>query len=112
MVFSRVHVFVRISDGGAALNTKALIAMEEKYAAHNYHPLPAVFSKAKGCVMWDPEGRKYYDFLSAYSAVNQGAHDRENKTFLQSLSLIWFHIMFAIMFVSQNRINLHCFGVF
>eukprot|EP00823_Brevimastigomonas_motovehiculus_P004920 TRINITY_DN336_c0_g2_i1.p1 TRINITY_DN336_c0_g2~~TRINITY_DN336_c0_g2_i1.p1 ORF type:complete len:461 (+),score=133.95 TRINITY_DN336_c0_g2_i1:97-1479(+) len=54
------------------LSTQQLIDMEDKYAAHNYHPLPAVFSKAKGCVMWDPEGKKYYDFLSAYSAVNQG----------------------------------------
>lgn len=38
----------------------------------SYHPLPIVFSKAKGIYVWDPEGRRYYDFLSAYSAVNQG----------------------------------------
>lgn len=38
----------------------------------SYHPLPVVFSKAKGIHVWDPEGRKYFDFLSAYSAVNQG----------------------------------------
>lgn len=38
----------------------------------SYHPLPVVFSKAKGVYVWDPEGRKYFDFLSAYSAVNQG----------------------------------------
>lgn len=66
-----MHAVVRISDC-LALSSKGLIAMEEKFAAHNYHPLPAVFAKAKGCVMWDPEGKKYYDFLSAYSAVNQG----------------------------------------
>ncbi|QPG76379.1 ornithine aminotransferase [Brettanomyces nanus] len=45
---------------------------EEKYAAHNYHPLPVVFARAKGAHVWDPEGNEYLDFLSAYSAVNQG----------------------------------------
>lgn len=45
---------------------------EHKYAAHNYHPLPVVFHKAKGAHVWDPEGNEYLDFLSAYSAVNQG----------------------------------------
>lgn len=49
-----------------------LVALEHKYSAHNYHPLPVVFAKAKGVEVWDPEGRKYLDFLSAYSAVNQG----------------------------------------
>jgi len=48
------------------------IALEEKYGAHNYHPLPVVLSKGKGVHVWDIEGNKYYDFLSAYSAVNQG----------------------------------------
>ncbi|KAI5955381.1 CAR2 [Candida jiufengensis] len=46
--------------------------LEEKYSAHNYHPLPVVFTKAKGAHVWDPEGKEYLDFLSAYSAVNQG----------------------------------------
>ena len=46
--------------------------MEDKYGAHNYHPLPVVLSKGKGAFLWDVEGKKYYDFLSAYSAVNQG----------------------------------------
>jgi len=46
--------------------------MEDKYGAHNYHPLGVVLSKAKGPFMWDVEGKKYFDFLSAYSAVNQG----------------------------------------
>ncbi|CAN3355826.1 ornithine aminotransferase [Diutina catenulata] len=45
---------------------------EEDYSAHNYHPLPVVFHKAKGAKVWDPEGKEYLDFLSAYSAVNQG----------------------------------------
>ncbi|XP_019626521.1 PREDICTED: ornithine aminotransferase, mitochondrial-like [Branchiostoma belcheri] len=45
---------------------------EERYGAHNYHPLPVALSKAKGVFVWDVEGKRYYDFLSAYSAVNQG----------------------------------------
>lgn len=45
---------------------------EATYAAHNYHPLPIVFSRASGCTVWDPENIEYLDFLSAYSAVNQG----------------------------------------
>ncbi|KAG7193541.1 ornithine aminotransferase [Scheffersomyces spartinae] len=45
---------------------------EEAYSAHNYHPLPVVFHKAQGAHVWDPEGKEYLDFLSAYSAVNQG----------------------------------------
>lgn len=45
---------------------------ESEYSAHNYHPLPVVFSKAQGAHVWDPEGKEYLDFLSAYSAVNQG----------------------------------------
>lgn len=48
------------------------MAMEGRYGAHNYHPLPVVLQKGKGVFVWDVEGRKYYDFLSAYSAVNQG----------------------------------------
>ena len=49
-----------------------LIALEEKYGAHNYHPLPVVLEKGEGVFVWDVEGKRYYDFLSAYSAVNQG----------------------------------------
>jgi ornithine--oxo-acid transaminase len=45
---------------------------EHTYAAHNYHPLPIVFARASGTSVWDPEGKHYLDFLSAYSAVNQG----------------------------------------
>ena len=48
------------------------IDLEKKYGAHNYHPLPVVLKKGKGVFVWDVEGKKYYDFLSAYSAVNQG----------------------------------------
>ncbi|MBV7441884.1 ornithine--oxo-acid transaminase [Weeksellaceae bacterium TAE3-ERU29] len=52
--------------------SKELIDLENKYGAHNYHPLPVVLEKGKGVYVWDVEGKKYYDFLSAYSAVNQG----------------------------------------
>lgn len=48
------------------------ITLEEKYGAHNYHPLPVVLAKGEGVFLWDVNGKKYYDFLSAYSAVNQG----------------------------------------
>ena len=53
-------------------STAGAIEAEHKYAAHNYHPLPIVFARAQGCSVWDPEGKHYIDFLSAYSAVNQG----------------------------------------
>jgi ornithine--oxo-acid transaminase len=48
------------------------IELEDKYGAHNYHPLPVVLEKGEGIYMWDTDGKKYFDFLSAYSAVNQG----------------------------------------
>ena len=54
------------------MNTQDYIAKEEKFGAHNYHPLPVVLDKGQGVYVWDVEGRKYFDFLSAYSAVNQG----------------------------------------
>lgn len=53
-------------------SSQEMMSYEHEYSAHNYHPIPMVFSKAKGVHVWDPEGRKYLDFLSAYSAVNQG----------------------------------------
>ncbi|KAK2642898.1 hypothetical protein Ddye_024661 [Dipteronia dyeriana] len=53
-------------------SSQQLIDLEYQYSAHNYHPVPIVFSQAKGSSIWDPEGNKYLDFLSAYSAVNQG----------------------------------------
>ena len=49
-----------------------LINLENQYGAHNYHPLPVVLSRGEGVYVWDVEGKRYYDFLSAYSAVNQG----------------------------------------
>ena len=52
--------------------SEALIAKENQYGAHNYHPLPVVLERGEGVHVWDVDGKKYYDFLSAYSAVNQG----------------------------------------
>ena len=54
------------------LSAQQIIALEEKYGAHNYHPLPVVLAKGKGVHVWDVDGKQYLDFLSSYSAVNQG----------------------------------------
>ncbi|MEZ4954894.1 MAG: aminotransferase class III-fold pyridoxal phosphate-dependent enzyme [Saprospiraceae bacterium] len=54
------------------LSSQALMNLEDKYGAHNYHPLPVVLARGEGVHVWDVEGNQYYDFLSAYSAVNQG----------------------------------------
>lgn len=54
------------------MNSQQFIELEAKYGAHNYHPLPVVLSRGEGCLVWDVEGKRYFDFLSAYSAVNQG----------------------------------------
>ncbi|MBL1213275.1 MAG: ornithine--oxo-acid transaminase [Ignavibacteriae bacterium] len=58
--------------GTELTKTQELISMEDKFGAHNYHPLPVVLEKGEGIYLWDVEGEKYFDFLSAYSAVNQG----------------------------------------
>ncbi len=55
-----------------AKNSQYFIDLEDKHGAHNYHPLPVVLDRGEGVFVWDVEGKKYYDFLSAYSAVNQG----------------------------------------
>jgi ornithine--oxo-acid transaminase len=56
----------------SAISSQEAMNLEDKYGAHNYHPLPVVLAKGEGVYVWDCEGKKYYDFLSAYSAVNQG----------------------------------------
>ena len=64
--------------------TQELIELEERYGAHNYHPLPVVLSKGKGVHVWDVEGKRYFDFLSAYSAVNQGhCHPRITRALIE-----------------------------
>ena len=52
------------------MKSQDYIALDDSFGAHNYHPLPVVISEAKGCMVKDPEGKTYFDFLSAYSAVN------------------------------------------
>ncbi len=65
------------------LTSQQLMQMEDSYGAHNYHPLPVVLSKGEGVYLWDVEGKRYYDFLSAYSAVNQGhCHPRIVNTLI------------------------------
>lgn len=54
------------------LTSQIVFDREDKFGAHNYHPLPAALCKGEGVYLWDVEGKRYYDFLSAYSAVNQG----------------------------------------
>jgi ornithine--oxo-acid transaminase len=67
-----MHSKVTISN-----NTKSYIDREERYGAHNYHPLPVVLKKGEGVFMWDVDDQRYFDFLSGYSAVNQGhAHPK------------------------------------
>ena len=54
------------------LTSAQAMELEDNYGAHNYHPIPVVIAKGKGAKVWDLEGKEYFDFLSAYSAVNQG----------------------------------------
>ncbi len=61
-----------MSSKTGKITSQEAIALEDKHGAHNYHPLPVVLSRGEGVFVWDVEGKRYYDFLSAYSAVNQG----------------------------------------
>lgn len=71
------------------MNSKDYIALEEKYGAHNYHPLDVVVHEAKGCWVTDVEGKRYLDCLSAYSAVNQGhCHPRILEVFIEQAHLV------------------------
>jgi ornithine--oxo-acid transaminase len=64
--------------------TQYYLDLEEKYGAHNYHPLPVVLERGQGVFLWDVEGKKYFDFLSGYSAVNQGhCHPKIVRTFIE-----------------------------
>lgn len=65
-------------------NSLNFIELEDKHGAHNYHPIPVVIERGEGVFVWDVNGKKYFDFLSAYSAVNQGhCHPRIIKTFVE-----------------------------
>ncbi|MEN9448537.1 MAG: hypothetical protein RJA25_1827 [Bacteroidota bacterium] len=71
------------------LLSQQLIELEEKYSAHNYHPLPVVLQKGKGVHVWDVEGKQYLDFLSSYSAVNQGhCHPRIIKVMQEQAAVL------------------------
>jgi ornithine--oxo-acid transaminase len=71
------------------MNTQDYIKREDKYGAHNYHPLPVVLDRGKGPFVWDVEGKRYFDFLSAYSAVNQGhCHPRIIKALTDQASIL------------------------
>lgn len=64
--------------------TQELLEKEEKYGAHNYHPLPVMLTKGEGVFVWDVDGKRYYDFLSAYSALNQGhRHPKIVEAFIE-----------------------------
>src|ERR1044072_4537713 len=67
--------------------THRFLALEEQYGAHNYHPLPVVLERGEGVHVWDVDGRKYFDFLSGYSAVNQGhCHPRIVEALVEQAS--------------------------
>ncbi len=71
------------------VSSEQAMQLEDKYGAHNYHPLPVVISRGKGVYVWDAEGKRYYDFLSAYSAVNQGhCHPRIVETMIEQANTI------------------------
>src|SRR5258706_15631372 len=63
--------------------TQYYLELEEQYGAHNYHPIPVVLNRGEGVYVWDVEGKRYYDFLSGYSALNQGhCHPRILEAFI------------------------------
>ena len=75
-IFHKIHFLVmqltRVEHQTISPANQAFIEQEEAFSAHNYHPLPVVLERGEGVFMWDVDGKRYYDFLSAYSAVNQG----------------------------------------
>lgn len=68
----RLKVYFCRNQQTKMTKTEQLIALEDRYGAHNYHPMPVVLERGEGVYVWDVEGKRYYDFLSAYSALNQG----------------------------------------
>lgn len=73
-----------IAEMNLSAKAQQLIDLEDKHGAHNYHPLPVVLEKGEGVFVWDVDGKKYYDFLSAYSAVNQGhCHPKITQTLIE-----------------------------
>jgi ornithine--oxo-acid transaminase len=72
-----------------ALTSKDYMAKEDKFGAHNYHPLPVVLARGEGVFVWDVEGNKYFDFLAAYSAVNQGhCHPKITRALIEQTQVL------------------------
>ena len=92
-VTSRLAARVCSSTGASnsvrQLTSQQVFERENKYGAHNYHPLPVALTKAEGVFVWDVEGKRYFDYLSAYSAVNQGhAHPKIIKALVNQASVL------------------------
>lgn len=66
------QVCVRLLTWPRSLQSQQYIAREDAHGAHNYHPIPVVLERGQGVFMWDVDGKRYYDFLAGYSAINQG----------------------------------------
>ncbi|MDP8202545.1 MAG: ornithine--oxo-acid transaminase [Candidatus Tenebribacter burtonii] len=72
-----------------SISSEEAMELEKTYGAHNYHPLPIVIAKGEGVKVWDPEGKEYYDFLSAYSAINQGhCHPKIIKALIDQANVL------------------------
>jgi len=75
---------IMIAETNVSAKSQQLIDLEDKHGAHNYHPLPVVLERGQGVHVWDVDGKQYYDFLSAYSAVNQGhCHPKITQTLIE-----------------------------
>lgn len=72
VVLAEMDTYLRSMERLNTLGAAEAIALEDRYGAHNYHPLPVVLDRGEGAFVWDVEGKRYFDFLSSYSAVNQG----------------------------------------
>lgn len=78
-----------ITEMQTSTKSQYLIDLEDKHGAHNYHPLPVVLERGEGVFVWDVDGKKYYDFLAAYSAVNQGhSHPKITKALIEQAQKI------------------------
>ena len=84
-----LNLFGQVERNHCTLTSQDVFERESKYGAHNYHPLPVALCKAEGVFMWDIEGKRYFDFLSAYSAVNQGhCHPRIYKALIEQAKVL------------------------
>jgi ornithine--oxo-acid transaminase len=91
-------------------SSREAMELEDKFGAHNYHPLPVVLAKGQGVFMWDVEGKRYYDFLSAYSAVNQGhchpkivgALIQQAQTLGRSITIPWVYMKSSSLSISVS----------